>query len=137
MISKEPKNRRSFLTGMLTGAAGAWVALTGGTLFGAGCVAKYGGPPTSLAGADGGVPKAARKYGGPFVQESVPEPVTEPVPAPAPDAGSNPAMVLKYGGPPEQKWNPSFPEPDEPVTKYGGPSRPDAGPRMTKYGGPR
>jgi len=121
LLMAETSSRRSFLTRLLSGAAGTWVAVAAGINLLAGrahaeeadeCgdeppVDKYGGPPPKKT-----PPKkkggTAKKYGGP------------------PKKYGGPPPAEKYGGPP----------PD--ATKYGGPQPPKYGgpPKATKYGGP-
>jgi hypothetical protein len=114
----ESRSRRSFLVETLSGLAGGWAALTGGSLLAtqlAGCPrpVKYGGPPSDRYGGPPDVPpRTAADAGAPAA------------PA-APDAGAPP--VTKYGGPPEP--------PPPTTTKYGGPPTPPP-PFVTKYGGP-
>ncbi|MBI5547915.1 MAG: hypothetical protein HY901_28875 [Deltaproteobacteria bacterium] len=107
-------SRRSFLTDVLTKAAGGWILLGGASSFVAaacGMETKYGGPVPP--GEDGG---PVAKYGGP----------------PGEDAG----QVAKYGGPPTDAG--AAGEDAGPVVKYGGPpmdaGEEDAGPTV-KYGG--
>ncbi len=108
-MADKPQDRRSFLTRVMTGAAGGWVALTSGSALASllgGCPgpAKYGGPPPATPRRE--PPQREPPPAPPRRKQARPRP--EPAPPPAATKYGGPSMGRKYGGPP-------------PVTKYGGP----------------
>jgi hypothetical protein len=151
----EPSSpRRTFLGGVLSGAAALWVSATGlaSTVLAA-CepTTKYGGPPpdmqpTKYGGPPPPDPVEGDTASGPNPTDSAEAPVDEGAGGAAADAGATPTATAeqpvapKYGGP----VTVTPPEPGPPIaTKYGGPlvapkyGGPPPPPMQTKYGGPR
>jgi len=146
-MTHRPSPRRSFLGGLLSGAAALGALGTGAlSALVTACSppVKYGGPP----------PVERTKYGGP--------PPVDVDPAPPEDGGAEPAVVdageteaadggpfaqpppeasgtgddlpppvPKYGGPPPDRPTTKYGGPPMNVPKYGGPST-----QLPKYGGP-